>query len=164
MKGLLNAYRQMNSGSNTNSGGFNSSAMKTWLNGTMLNNLSKPWQQLIKTVDVLASQGGTSHTILTSRCKLFLFSDAEVGFNTSASPYSLEVDADAATKQFPIFTDNNSRIKKTANGTGSANLWWLRSATASSTTNFEYVYNDGGGGATSAGANSTLGVCFGFCI
>lgn len=161
MKGLLNAYRQMNSG-NTNSGGFDSSAMKTWLNGTMLNNLSKPWQQLIKTVDVLASQGGTSHTILTSRCKLFLFSDAEVGFNTSVSPYSLEVDANAATKQFPIFTDNNSRIKKTANGTGSAGIWWLRSATASDSSSFENVYITGS--ANNNVASDSYGVCFGFCI
>jgi len=162
MLGILNQYRQMNSGS-TNVGGFDASAMKTWLNGTMLGNLSKPWQALIKTVDVLASKGGTNYDILTSRCKLFLFADPEVGANKTAAPYMNEVDPGAETLQLPIFTDNASRIKKTANGTGSANFWWLRSATASSTTGFEYVYI-GGNIPNSNVANVAYGVCFGFCI
>lgn len=161
MLGILNQYRQMNSG-NTNVGGFDASAMKTWLNGTMLGNLSKPWQALIKTVDVLASKGGTNYDILTSRCKLFLFADPEVGFNKTAAPYMNEVDPGAETLQLPIFTDNASRIKKTANGTGSANSWWLRSAAASGSSHFEYVGNNG----TSNISNANLagGVCFGFCI
>lgn len=161
MKGLLNANRQMNSG-NTNVGGFEASAMNKWLNGTMIYNLSKPWQNLIKTVQVLASKGGTEETILTSKCKLFLFSDAEVGFNKTAVPYKNEVDRDAESVQFPIFTDNNSRIKKTYNGTGSANSWWLRSASASYSSSFENVYYNGG--SFSNGANYSNGVCFGFCI
>ena len=162
MLGILNQYRQMNSGG-TNVGGFDASAMKTWLNGTMLGNLSKPWQALIKTVDVLTSKGGTSYDILTTRCKLFLFADAEVGANKTATPYMNEVDPDAETMQFPIFTDNASRIKKTANGTGAAYGWWARSATASSTTNFEYVGNNGSV-PYSSGASNAYGVCFGFCI
>ena len=161
MLGILNQYRQMNS-QNTNVGGFNAAPITTWLNGTMLGNLSKPWQALIKTVDVLASKGGTSYDILTTRCKLFLFADAEVGFNKTAAPYMNEVDPGAEALQLPIFTDNASRIKKTANGTGSAHNWWLRSATASDTTNFEYVSNNGS--AYNNGANNTFGVCFGFCI
>ena len=162
MLGILNQYRQMNAG-NTNVGGFNASAMQTWLNGTMINNLSKPWQALIKTVDVLASKGGTSYDILTTRCKLFLFADPEVGANKTAAPYMNEVDPGAETLQLPIFTDNASRIKKTANGTGSANNWWLRSATASNTTNFEGVYYNGAV-PNSYYANNANGVCFGFCI
>ena len=48
-------------------------------------------------------------------------------------------------------------------GTGSANNWWLRSATASNTTNFEYV-NYNGYIPYSNNASNTYGVCFGFCI
>ena len=162
MLGILNQYRQMNSG-NTNVGGFDASAMKTWLNGTMLGNLSKPWQALIKTVDVLASKGGTNYDILTSRCKLFLFADPEVGANKTAAPYMNEVDPGAETLQLPIFTDNASRIKKTDNGTGSAYGWWLRSATASNTTYFEIV-DSNGYIPISYNASGAGGVCFGFCI
>jgi len=74
-----------------------------------------------------------------------------------------EVDPGAESLQFPIFTDNASHIKKTANGTGSANNWWLRSATASNTTGFEFVGSNGDI-PHSYGANVATGVCFGFCI
>ena len=47
--------------------------------------------------------------------------------------------------------------------TGSANNWWLRSATASNTSHFEYVF-DSGSVPNSYDANGTYGVCFGFCI
>ena len=47
--------------------------------------------------------------------------------------------------------------------TGSANNWWLRSATASNTTLFESVYYNGDI-PNSNYANSANGVCFGFCI
>ena len=76
--------------------------------------------------------------------------------------YLARLDAGAETLQLPIFTDNASRIKKTANGTGSAYYWWLRSATASNTSNFEGVY--GNGTSYYNGASNTGGVCFGFCI
>ena len=46
-------------------------------------------------------------------------------------------------------------------GTGSANNWWLRSATASNTANFENVNNNGN--ANNNNANNSNGVCFGFC-
>ena len=46
--------------------------------------------------------------------------------------------------------------------TGSANNWWLRSATASNTTNFENV-NNNGNIPNSNNANNANGVCFGFC-
>lgn len=161
MKGLLNANRRMNS-TNTNVGGWSATEMNTWLNGTMIKNLSIPWQLLIKEVQVLASEGNTSSVIKTSLCKLFLFSTTEI-FGNTAVPYCNEVDADAETAKFPIFTDTSSRIKKTYNGTGSAGVCWLRSATPSCSTGFDTIYSNGtlisNNGAT--GAN---GVCFGFCI
>ena len=161
MIGLMNANYQMNS-SNTNVGGWDSSKMRTYLNESVFPALPRQWRAMIKTVEVLASAGNTSATIKTSEDKLFLFSRAEVGFNTTAVPYSNEVDADAEEVTFSLFTDNNSRIRKTYNGTGSAGSWWLRSPEASNTTNFCLVHTNGY--STNSNANTNNGVSFGFCI
>lgn len=161
MMGLMNVNRQMNS-SNSNAGGWDSSDMRTYLNDKVFPALPRKWKAMIKTVEVLASEGGTSATIVTSEDKLFLFSRAEVGFNTTAVPYSIEVDPDAEELTFSIFTDNNSRIRKTYNGTGTAGDWWLRSPDASSAANF----CDVGANGYSYGINTYIstGVSFGFCI
>ena len=161
MKGIMNANRVMNS-TNTNVGGWNSCAMRTYLNSNIFNALPIQWQSMIKAVDVLASEGNTSATILTSSDKLFLFSQAEVGFNKTEVPYKNEVDAGAEQVTFAVFTDNNSRIKKTYNGEGSAANWWLRSPYAPYSTGFCHVsYN---GYSNSYYASGSYGVAFGFCI
>ncbi|MBE6683479.1 MAG: hypothetical protein E7595_04915 [Ruminococcaceae bacterium] len=161
MVGVMNANYQMNS-SNTNVGGWATSKMRKYLNETVYPALPIQWQTMIKTVDVLSSEGNTSATITTSEDKLFLFSQAEVGFNTTAVPYSKEVDADAESVTFGIFTDNASRIKKTYNGEGTAAYWWLRSPSASSSTGFCGVGSNGG--SYTNYANNSGGVAFGFCI
>lgn len=162
MVGLMNLTYQMNS-SNTNVGGWDATKMRTYLNETVFPALPRQWQAMIKTVQVLASEGDTSATIVTSEDNLFLFSQAEVGFNTTAVPYCNEIDADAEEVTFSIFTDNASHIKKGYNGTGTAAHWWLRSPLASSSTYFCYV-SSVGGGSSSGYAYSSLGVAFGFCI
>ena len=120
------------------------------------------WQSAIQLVTVLSSAGATSDTIVSCDAHLFLFSQVEVGFDTTAVPYKNEVDADAARKTFAIFTSNASRIKKTYNNTGSANSWWLRSPLASSSTAFCYV--NYAGSASSFNASYSYGVSWGFCI
>lgn len=161
MKGVMNATRQMNS-ANTNVGGWPKTTMRTFLNDSIFSALPQQWRAMIKTVQVMSSAGNTSADIVTSEDKLFLFSQAEVGFNTDAVPYCNEVDADAEEITFSIFTDNNSRIKKTYNGAGSATHWWLRSPLASSSTGFCIVLSTGGSGHTDA--YNSFGVAFGFCI
>ena len=152
MKGLLNAGRRMNP-TNTNAGGYPATERKTWENTTLLACFSLPWQQLFKSVVVLSSKGETSDVIVSTVCKLFSFSTAELGFNASQTPYKNEVDAGAETVTFPIFTDNNSRIAKHYNGTGSADPYFLRSPTPSTSTDFDNCYGIGnptGGNASHA--------------
>ena len=161
MIGLMNAMKPMNS-SNTNVGGWGSCAMRTYLNDTVFNALPLQWQSMIKSVDVKSSIGNTSATISTSSDKLFLFSQAEVGFNTTEVPYKNEVDSGAEQVTFALFTGNASRIKKTYNGEGSAQGWWLRSPFASDSTSFCFVY--GNGSSTNYTASASYGVSFGFCI
>ena len=165
MIGLMNANHRMNATS-TNVGGWDECEMRSWLNETIFPALPIPLQALAKLVQVKASIGNTSATIKTSEDKLFLLSQAEVGFDTDAVPYCNEVESGADEVKFTVFTDNASRIRKYYNGTGSATYWWLRSPWASSAANFANV-NGGGGSANASGsgnASGAYGVAFGFCI
>ena len=136
--------------------------MRLWLNGTLYPELPVFWRCLIKQVQVLASKGNTSPEIIASDDYLFLMSQAEVGFNVDAAPYCDEVDPEAENLTFALYTDNNSRIKKSYNGTGSASYWWLRSPAAASSLNFNGVNN--GGNSFSNHATNTNGVAPGFSI
>ena len=161
MLGIMNATHQMNS-QNTNVGGWASCGMRTWLNETIFAALPRQWQSMIKIVQVRSSIGETKADISTSNDRLFLLSRAEVGFNVNDVPYKDEVDPDAENVTFALFTDNNSRIKKTYNGTGSASNWWLRSPEASGSSSFAYVFYNGY--SSNSGASSSYGVAFGFCL
>ena len=163
MMGLLNQTQQMNS-SNTNAGGWPATKMRTYLNTTVFQSLPTVWRNVIKSVQVLSSAGETSPEIVTSIDKLFLFSTAELGSNLTTVPYCNEVDEAAESLQFPIFTDNNSRIKKHYNGTGSAAAWWLRSPYATGATSFSAVVTSGSVYTYNGNASVSNGVAFGFCI
>ena len=63
-------------------------------------------------------------------------------------------------RQYPIFTDNASRIKKMNNGGGSAQWYWLASPDATNATNFCNVNSDGSSNNNNNASNSN-GVCFG---
>lgn len=154
MKNLMAETRQMNS-TNTNAGSFTGSAMYDWLQNTLYPALPEDLKAAIKAVDKKTSAGSQSTTINTESMKLFLFSEAEC---FSATTYSAAGEGEV----YPIFTDNASRIKKLANGAGSANAWWERSPIASYSAGFCGV--NSGGGAGISNASYSRGVCFGFCI
>ena len=117
---------------------------------------------MIAKVIVLSSQGNTSANIISSEDWLYLRSMAEVGFRTADNPYMYEVDSEAEDLKCSLFTDNNSRIKKYYNGTGSASDWWLRSPWSSNTTAFAIVNNNGIGNYNNADYSN--GVSFGFSL
>ena len=139
----------------TNTNSFIGSEMYKWLNGECFNSLPSDLKSLIKPVNKKTSAGNQSTSIRTDAMKLWLFSENEV-FGTKT--YST---GNEGTK-YPIFTDDNSRIKKLSNGTGNTTWWWLRSPNASSSNYFCDVYSDGA--AYGDGASYTYGVCFGFSI
>ena len=148
---------------NVNTGGWAQSDIRTYLNETVLKNLPIHWQALIKTVQVKSSIGGLSAEISTSQDKLFLLSTAEVTTAEAAAvPYKNEIDADADNITFAVFTDNNSRIRKTFNAEGSAVTWWLRSPDPSSAANFRCVLSSGF--VAASGASGACSLAWGFCI
>ena len=149
----LSTTYAMNS-SNTNVGGWGSCALRTTLQDTIFNQLPSELRALIKKVKKKTSAGNQSSTINTTEDTLFLFSEVELFGSTT---YSKSGEG----TQYPIFTNNSSRIKKQGDS-GSAYSWWERSPCASNSTSFCYVST--GGSAGSYAASNAGGVCFGFCI
>lgn len=142
----------MNS-SNTNSGGWKSSDMRTSTMVTMKGYLPAAWQIVIKAVDKKSGLGGvsTSGTETTSD-DLFLLSEIEV---FGSIKYSVSGEG----KQYAYYKAGNSKVK---NKGGSANSWWKRSPASGSSNYFCLVTSSGNAGSNYA--DSSRGVAFGFCV
>ena len=146
----------------TNVGGWPTSTMRTYVNGTIYNSLPSELQNVIVTTTVVSSHGKTSgEANFTSSDKLYLLSTKEVwnggtGYDT----------AEAETRQLDYYKNNGVTISnysgaiKQYNGTNS--YWWLRSAHSDYTTHFFNVYINGGLGCNFA--ISTYGVAPAFRI
>ena len=154
MKNLMATTRRMNA-SNTNSGGFNGSEMYSWLQNTLLPTLPSGLQAVLKSVNKKTSAGSQSSTINTNSMKLFLFSEIEIFGSTTYSKVG-------EGSQYSCFATAANRIKYLSNGSGSAYWWWERSPNGSNSNAFCSVYSDGN--AHLNNADSTYGVCFGFCV
>ena len=158
-KNLLYKTYQMNSG-DTNSGGFPSSALCSTLNGSIYNALPSDLKAVIKTAYKWYGTGNNTTNGKWSGHKLWLPLTFEMFGETSYSPATERTTGNA--RQYPIFTDNASRIKKMNNGAGSANYYWLASPGASDSAGFCFV--NSGGGSDSYHASGSAGVCFGLCV
>mgnify|MGYP003264018990 FL=1 len=146
----LNQTANMNS-SNTNAGGWNSSAMRTRMS-TYLSQLPAALRNVIKTVNKRTSAGNQSSSIQTTQDKLFLLSEIEI---FGATTYSFAGEG----TQYEYYAAGNTTIKKV---NGSANDWWERSPYSGNTGNFCIVGYSGS--ATIYGASNLGGVSFGFCV
>ena len=144
--------KQMNS-SNTNSGGWQNSAMRTTHLPAILNMMPAEVKAAIRDVQKKSSAGNQSSSIQTTNDKLFLLSEIEIFGSTT---YSFAGEG----KQYDYYKAGNSKVK---NLSGSANAWWGRSPISSNSTNFCYV-NSSGGIASANYASYSFGVAFGFCF
>lgn len=151
MVDALNATAKMNN-TDTNVGSWNSSAMRSSMS-TYLSKLPADLRAVIKPVIKKTTSGNKSTTIQSTTDSLWLPSPKEVGLLMTDAGYK-----DEGT-QYPLFTDNASRIKKV---NGSAAHWWTRSPSTGSATYFRYVYSDGSNGYTSA--SNSCGVVLGLCV
>lgn len=157
MKNLMGSTIKMNN-SNTNSGSYAGSAMKTYVGTTFYNGMPAEVRNVIKSVKKVTgnSDGSSSWSgTRTDNFKTWLFSEAEV-FGTKT--YSVGNEG----SKYARFTSNSLRSKKLSNGTGSAYYWWLRSPSLGNSYNFCRVNDDGA--VDNSGASSSDGVCVGFCV
>lgn len=147
----LNQTQQMNT-SNTNTGGWNGSAMRGRMS-TYKSQLPAALRNVIKTVKKKSGTGGGSSSgTQQTNDDLFLLSEIEI-FGTTT--YSVAGEG----TQYEWYKAGNSRIKKV---NGSADYWWERSPISGSTNLFCYVNSSGS--ASNALANNSYGVSFGFCV
>lgn len=142
---------QMNS-SNTNSGGWNSCAMRSTHLPAILNLMPAEVKAAIKEVQKKTSAGSQSSSIQTTNDKLFLLSEIEIFGNTT---YSFAGEG----TQYAYYQAGNSKVK---NLSGSARTWWERSPYSSNSTGFCSV--NSGGDANANNASYSDGVAFGFCF
>lgn len=147
----LNQTQQMNS-SNTNTGGWNGSAMRGRMS-TYKSQLPATLRNVIKTVKKKSGTGGGSSSgTQQTNDDLFLLSEIEI-FGTTT--YSVAGEG----TQYEWYKAGNSRIKKV---NGSASGWSERSPGSGYTGHFCRVNSSGS--ATADVANSSHGVSFGFCV
>jgi hypothetical protein len=128
-KELLDGLYPIHSNSN-NTGGWNTSDMREWLNKKMYAAVDPLWKQLIKQVQIKSIRGGsysesdeTKSEILTSSDYLYIPSIAEVDSTYNKSPYSLEKKEEDG--PYSMFTNDASRIKYIIN-TETPNFYYLR--------------------------------------
>ena len=143
--------KQMNS-SNTNSGGWQNSAMRTTHLPAILNLMPAEVKAAIRDVQKKSSAGNQSSSIQTTNDKLFLLSEIEIFGSTT---YSFAGEG----KQYDYYKAGNSKVK---NLPGSAYGWWERSPYSSDSTLFCNVYSNGVADADFA--SNSYGVAFGFCF
>lgn len=147
----LNQTQQMNT-SNTNTGGWNGSAMRGRMS-TYKSQLPAALRNVIKTVKKKSGTGGGSSSgTQQTNDDLFLLSEIEI-FGTTT--YSVAGEG----TQYEWYKAGNSRIKKV---NGSAGAWWERSPRSGDTDYFCVV--TGSGGANDGAATNSGGVSFGFCV
>ena len=151
-KNCLNTTYPMNS-SNSNSGGWNNSAMRKTRMTNILNTFPAELiaDGAIKYVDVLASAGGGSTAITTSSDRLRLHSIVELGLSYSYA-------ASGEGTKYAYYTSGN-RVK-TVNG--AASIYWTRSPGTGNSNGFCCVYTSGT--ADYNAASSSIGVACGFDI
>lgn len=142
---------QMNS-SNTNSGGWNSCAMRSTHLPAILALMPAEIQAGIRDVQKKTSAGNQSSNIQTTSDELFLPSEVEV-FGSITYSYAGEG------TQYAYYRAGNSKVK---NWDVSAGRWWERSPRSRDSTLFCSVNN--GGSVSWDGASASFGVAFGFCF
>ena len=152
--GLHDCYadtKAMNS-SDTNSGGWKNSAMRTTHLPAILALMPTEVQNGIREVNKRTSAGSQSATINTTADKLFLLSEIEIFGSVS---YSKRGEG----TQYDYYKAGNSKVKKR---NGSAANWWERSPHTNNSAAFCLVVSNGS--ANVFAASRADGVAFGFCF
>lgn len=155
MNNTENGY--MNS-TNTNVGGWNSCARRTWCNSVFYNALPTSIKNSVKQVVKINNSGGGSASAGTSTDDyIWLPSEYEVYADTTKSgrqegnQYSY----------FGLATENRYKLPRWKS-TNSTCVWWLRSPNGSFSTSFGDVSVNGS--SQGAPSNNMLGIAPAFCL
>lgn len=161
-------YFSMNS-SNTNSGGWSSSQMRTNICGTSLTSYSgtiiavipAALRAVLKSVTKYTNNTGNStaaSAVTATTDYFFLLSEYEV-FGSCTYANTNEA---SKQKQYDYYSAGNSKIKYNHSSTSTAVFWWLRSPSASYS--YYFVYVSTGGTVNDYSAYYSIGFAPGFCV
>lgn len=161
-------YFSMN-GSDTTSGGWNSSQMRTNICGTSLSSYSgtiiavipEALRAVLKTVTKYTNNvGATSNAnaVTATTDYFFLLSEYEV-FGSCKYANKNEASYQA---QYAYYSAGNSKIKYNHSSTSVDAIWWLRSPRSSFNGHAVVVHS--GGSSTIINANYSYGFAPGFCV
>lgn len=155
------AWFNMNN-ANSNSGGWNSSLMRTVICPAFKNAMPSDLQAVLKTVTKYSDNtGGGSNTasyVTATTDTIFLLAEWEV-FGARSYANSAEQSYQV---QYAWYSAGNSKVRYRHSATGSTAAWWLRSVRAGNSSSFCRV--DTSGGAGGAVANNSLGFAPAFCV
>ncbi len=148
--------------SNTNSGGWKSSNMRTNICAAFLSAMPTEWQNVIvactKYSDNTGGGSNTASYVTSTQDKIWLLAEFEV-FGTRSYANSAEQNYQ---KQYDYYKNGNSKIKYKHSATGTACYWWLRSVYATHTGGFGLV--DTGGSSSGDYAYYSYGFAPGFKV
>ena len=146
----------------SNSGGWNSSRMRTVVCPAFMNAMPSDLRNVLKTVTKYSDNtGGGSNTasyVTSTTDTIFLLAEYEV-FGTRSYANSAEQNYQA---QYQYYKNGNSKVKYRHSSTGSTAYWWLRSVRASYPATFCRVSTDGS--AHHGNAFYSFGFAPAFCV
>lgn len=151
MHDVVDAIYHMNS-SDTTTGGWRASVMRTSIMATMKGYLPDDWEAIIKPVNKASGVGGNSSGTETVSDSCFLLSEIEIFGSTKHS-------VSGEGTQYAYYKAGNSKVK---NKGGSPYTWWERSPKYSNSTLFCIVSSYASASYTNA--TNGAGVSFGFCV
>ena len=149
--------------SNSNSGGWASSKMRTVMLPELETVLPADLTAVIKVVNKYTDNvgGGSGHVeenVSVTEERLFLPSYYEVFGGTSTS-YANSYE-NGVTKQYSYYSAGNSKVRYRHSATTSTCYWWLRSPRYSFSSSFCSVYTGGNAGSYGAGISLGCAPCF----
>ena len=149
---------------NTNSGGWASSNMRTSIIANFINCMPTALKNVLKAVTKYTDNTGNSSNVASNVTatsdKVFLLAEYEYfGSRSYANQYEY---TDGKQAQYDYYKSGNSKIFYSDKSTSSAVYVWERSPYCNDSTSFCSVYNDGG--ATDDAANISCGFAPGFAV
>lgn len=156
--GLLNGLGNPGyiNATNTNVGGWGTSARRSWCNNTFYNSLESGLKSLIKPVDKMYTAGNRSNVIKSVSDKCFLLSETEIFGNNAGVSFGNEG------KQYNYFLSGGSQRKRQGDNVSGYDNWLTRSTCKDDANHFVYVENDGD--PNQCDANSNYQIIPAFCI
>jgi hypothetical protein len=150
----LNTTRQMQT-SNTNVGGYNSTLIKTFLDGEFYNSLETDFKNAISEYSYQGSVGNQSSNLQTEKHKVFL----PVEFNVfGATTYAAGTErTTGGAEQWAYYATAANRVKA---ANGASCYWWLSSPRVGNATAFCAVYASGAAVDYSASTSYGVAPCF----